>query len=158
MKIKQILCLVSIGYLAVFQTGCTSVTVEPVNSQSAGTGVVIGDIDGVCIKNNPAVKVEDFVPVIRERLNHHGIKSKVIEGNSSSVECPYVLEYTAKRSWDLVTYLSHAELILKNNDNKVVGKAVYHLRGKGGLALTKFQGTKEKITPVVDQLFGKTVQ
>ena len=55
----------------------------------------------------------------------------------------------------MATYLHHAELRLEKNGNKI-GYAEYHLNGKGGLSLTKWQSTKTKMDPIVDQLLGKS--
>jgi hypothetical protein len=67
-------------------------------------------------------------------------------------KCDFILTYTARRSWDLAPYLSTAEIWLKR-DGEQVGYADYHLIGKGGLSLMKWQSTKTKMDPVVDQLF-----
>jgi hypothetical protein len=61
------------------------------------------------------------------------------------------LSYTARRSWDFAPYLAQAELWLRQ-DGKQVGYAEYHLVGGGGFSLTKWQGTKTKMDPVIDQL------
>jgi hypothetical protein len=61
------------------------------------------------------------------------------------------LSYTARRSWDFAPYLAQAELWLRQ-DGKQVGYAEYHLVGGGGLSLMKWQGTKTKMDPVIDQL------
>jgi hypothetical protein len=65
------------------------------------------------------------------------------------------LTYTALRSWDFKPYLSHAELRLWR-DGLQIGAADYHLRGKGGFSFAKWQGTKAKMDPVIDQLLGGT--
>jgi hypothetical protein len=44
-----------------------------------------------------------------------------------------------------------AELWLKK-DGRQVAHAEYHLKGGGGLALTKFKGTKAKIDPMIDEM------
>ena len=58
------------------------------------------------------------------------------------------------RSWDFVTYLSHAELRIER-EGRQVAFAEYHLIGKGGLSLMKWASTKEKMDPVIDELFKK---
>jgi hypothetical protein len=57
------------------------------------------------------------------------------------------------RSWDFAPYLAQAELWLRK-DGDQVGYAEYHLVGGGGFSLMKWQGTKTKMDPVIDQLFG----
>ena len=125
--------------------GCTSIEVQRPDP-SLG-------IRHVCIQENPKVKVDDFVTVLREDFYRHGISTEVFSG-ANPVNCEYILTYTALRSWDMAPYLSHAELRLEK-DGRQVGYAEYHLRGKGGFSVTKRQGTKEKMGPVIDELLKK---
>ena len=124
-------------------TACTAIRVEPVDP-AAG-------VRHVCIEDNPDVIVKDFVPVVREGFARHGITSEVYDGDAAPPQCEFTLTYTALRSWDMAPYLSHAELRLHRQGTQVA-YAEYHLRGKGGYSLMKFQGTKTKMDPVIDQL------
>lgn len=123
-------------------SGCTSVTVKPVDP-SLG-------IAYVCIRDNPKVQVDDFIPVVRDGFDKHGIATEVFYSQPPS-KCEYILTYTALRSWDLSSYLSHAELRLEK-DGRKVASAEYHLNGKGGFSLMKWQSTKSKMEPVIDEL------
>jgi hypothetical protein len=122
--------------------GCTAVTVRPVDKTL--------EIKRVCIQDNPKVQVSDFVTVVRDGFDRHGIATEVITGAPAS-NCSAVLTYTALRSWDLSPYLSHAELRLEK-EGRQLAYAEYHLRGKGGYSLMKWQGTKAKMDPVIEQL------
>ena len=133
------------GGLAV--SACTSVQVNAVAEQQ------VNAIQQICIVNNPKVLVTDFVPVVQQRLQHHGIVSRVVEGSEASA-CAYQLHYSAKRSWDFTPYMSWAELKLYQSD-VLIANAEYKLVGKGGLSLTKWQSVETKMTPVIDQLFAK---
>ena len=97
--------------------------------------------------------VGDFLSVVRNRIEYHGIDTEVYT-NEIPQGCEYTMTYTALKSWDLGTYMHHAELRLEKN-GKRIGYAEYHLNGKGGLSLMKWQGTKTKMDPVVDELLGK---
>jgi hypothetical protein len=131
--------------LAFLLTACTSVQVRPPDPALA--------IKHVCIQENPRVLVTDFVPVVRDGFDRHGISTEVYSGTKPA-NCEYVLTYTALRSWDFAPYLSHAELRLEK-DGRQVAFAEYHLVGKGGFSLMKWQGTKAKIDPVIDELLKK---
>ena len=133
------------GGLAV--SACTSVQVNAVAEQQ------VNAIQQICIVNNPKVLVADFVPVVQQRLQHHGIVSRVVDGSEASA-CAYQLHYSAKRSWDFTPYMSWAELKLYQNE-VLIANAEYKLVGKGGLSLTKWQSVETKMTPVIDQLFAK---
>jgi hypothetical protein len=123
-------------------TACTSVTVKRPDPALS--------IKAVCIQENPKVWVRDFLPVLREGFDRHGINTNVYSGTKPE-DCEYVLTYTALQSWDFAPYLSHAELWLEKNGQRVAS-AEYHLVGKGGLSLMKWQGTKTKMDPVIDEL------
>jgi hypothetical protein len=129
--------------LVTFSFGCTSISVRPVEARS-GMG-------HVCIKHNSAVEVSDFVAVVRDGLARHGVSSEEFFDNAP-LHCEFILRYTARRSWDLAPYLSQAEIWIER-DGAQVGYAEFHLRGKGGYSFYKWQGTKEKMDPVIDQLF-----
>ena len=100
---------ISISLLLI--AGCTSVNVRPISS-----GLNITD---VCIEENPKVIVEDFLTVVRDGFDRHGIATKVVS-RPAPKECEYVLTYTAHKNWDLGTYLHHAELRLERN-GRIVG-------------------------------------
>ena len=119
-------------------TACTSVTVRRPDPALS--------IKHVCIQENPKVWVGDFLPVLREGFDRHGINTQVYSGTKPE-NCEYVLTYTALQSWDFAPYLSHAELWLEKNGQKVA-YAEYHLVGKGGFSLMKWQGQKRKWTQV----------
>ena len=122
--------------------GCTSIQVKPVDEVAA--------IKQVCVVENPKVEVSDFVDVIRDGLNRHGIASTVVNADGAR-SCEVTMTYTALRTWDFAPYLSHAELRLWR-DGRQIGAATYHLNGGGGLSLAKWAGTHSKIDPVMDQL------
>lgn len=123
--------------------GCTSVRVEPLKSAA----------DSMCIESNPRVMVTDFLPVLQAGFARHGITTQVHD-KVPTQGCDYLLRYTAKRSWDVTPYLSFAELSVLGPQRQTLASAHYHLRGKGGLSLMKWQGTQAKMDPVIDQLLG----
>lgn len=121
---------------------CTSVKVKPVDASIA--------MKRVCIHTNPAVKVDDFVMVMQDGFQRHGIAAEVYDGNPPA-SCEYVVDYTALRSWDFKPYLSHAEIRITEH-GRLVASATYHLNGKGGFDMGKWRGTKAKMDPVMDKL------
>lgn len=129
-------------FLAVLIAGCTSVTVHEIHPSH--------QLSHVCIKDNPKVIVEDFLPVVIEGFERHGITTEVYQGGKPG-HCRYHLTYTALKAWDLVTYMHHAELQLYQGVEPIAS-AEYHLNGKGGLALTKFDSVANKMNPVIDKL------
>lgn len=132
--------------IALVLSACTSVKVRQ------PTGMVRGS--NVCIVNNPKVAVPDFVDIVRDGFNRHGYLTTVVNEQEAKA-CTYTLTYTALRSWDMATYLSHAELRLWQGGSQI-GYAEYHLKGKGGLSLAKWKGAKSKMDPVIDQLLSSS--
>lgn len=88
--------------------------------------------------------------MLRDGFSRHGISSEVIDPYGK-VEDGYVVTYTALQTWDVSTYLSHAEIRIEKN-NRIIASAEYHLKGKGGFSLTKWASVKSKIDPVIDEL------
>ncbi|MDR2625632.1 MAG: Sbal_3080 family lipoprotein [Zoogloeaceae bacterium] len=139
MKFSRLLPVLFVVSLA----SCTTVEVSPLDPDL--------EFLHVCIQKNPRVQVEDFISVLEAGFARHGVTTEVFSGKKPA-HCEFILTYTALRSWDVSTYLSHAELRITKNKRQVAS-ATYHLEGKGGLSLTKFAGTKAKMDPVIDQLF-----
>jgi hypothetical protein len=151
--------------VGLFVGGCTSVTVKPLDASYK--------VRRICIRENPKVSVEDFVSVITDGLRRHNIESEFIASTLDKAKlqnedigkpdqyymeltpvpdvCDFNLTYTARRSWDFVTYLSTADISISNKKS-VIANANYHLIGKGGFSLFKWQGVKTKIDPVMDEL------
>lgn len=126
---------------AAMLVGCTATQVTPLQNAA----------DQMCIEENPKVQISDFVPVLQEGFARHGIETQLY-AKIPREQCAYVVTYTARRSWDMAPYLSTAEIVILGPRRQTLAKANYHLRGKGGLSLMKWQGTKSKIDPVIDEL------
>jgi hypothetical protein len=125
--------------------GCTSVRVQPVAADNR--------IEHICIQENPKVQVGDFVAVMQEGFQTHGITSQVVR-ESTPAGCRYTSTYTARRTWDMAMYMTDAQIDI-HRDGRQIASANYHLKGKGGFALNKWAGTRAKILPVIDQLLAQ---
>jgi len=138
MKTAFALLLVLVGCLS----GCTSVDVRPLQAEDHVTNVLI--------RENPKVAVDDFLDVLVEGFERHGIATKVVS-ETTDVKEAYVVTYVAYRTWDLKPYLSKATINIEKEGHRIA-HAEYHLVGGGGLDLAKWAGTKSKIDPVIDEL------
>ncbi|MBW2540650.1 MAG: hypothetical protein JRF15_01045 [Deltaproteobacteria bacterium] len=137
-RIKQF----AIAASAIFVSGCTSINVQPVEPAAR--------LEHVCIQENPKVWVKDFLPVLQAGFHRHGISSEVFLAKVPD-HCEFIVTYTARQTWDFATYLSHAEVRI-DRDGRKIAFAEYHLKGKGGFSLMKWQRTKTKMDPVIDEL------
>jgi hypothetical protein len=137
--------ILSIGIILAlfFVSGCTAITVRPVDTALKIKHVCIEDGQQLCFDGQ-------MMGVIRDGFERHGITTQVYAGNLPS-ECEYHLSFMCERTWDMATYMHHAELRLYRAKAQV-GYAEYHLNGKGGLSLMKWGSTKEKMAPVIDEL------
>jgi hypothetical protein len=126
--------------------GCTVVQVKPVDPSVV--------LDRVCIEKNPDVQVADFLDVVRAGFRRHGIETEVVE-RPAPTSCEFVLRYTALRTWDIDSYLAHADLYI-DRSGQTIASATYHLRLGGGYDLTKYRATKTKMDPVIDELLAGT--
>jgi hypothetical protein len=124
---------------------CTSVKVQPVSADNR--------IDHICIQENPRVQVGDFISVMQEGFQKHGITSQLFKENAPP-KCRYTATYTARRTWDMAMYMPDAQIDILR-DGRQIASANYHLKGKGGLALNKWASTRSKILPVIDQLLAQ---
>jgi hypothetical protein len=133
--------LATISFVLV--AGCTVIRVEPLAKADLPT-------PQVCIERNPAVLVKDFVDVMQGGFHRHGIEAEAYDAPLPE-SCEVVVTYTARQSWDLVRYLATAEIWMRRGGRQVA-YAKYYLRGGGGYALTKYEGTAKKMKPLFDQL------
>jgi hypothetical protein len=108
------------------------------------------NVQHVCIHDNPQVTIDGFVGYLQDDFKRYGISTEVI-GNQPPPHCKNILYYTARRSWDMTTFMSTAELRLTQN-GRLIAKADWHLKGKGGFSLTKYRGTESKLNDMVDEL------
>ncbi len=106
--------------------------------------------DRLCIKRNPAVIIEDFLPTLQIVLRERGVQSAVYDGDAAPATCEYVLTYTARRSWDIVSFLKLIELTVTQRDGTMVGHALW--RHRGGFGFNKWAGSRGKIERAVDDL------
>jgi hypothetical protein len=106
--------------------------------------------DRLCIQKNPAVIIEDFLPTLQEVLRERGVQSAVYYGDTAPASCAHVLTYTARRGWDMVSYLKLVELTVTRRDGTMVGHALW--RHRGGFGLSKWAGSRGKIERAVDDL------
>ena len=121
--------------------GCTSTNVKPLPPTASH----------VCIQENAKVEVSDFVDVLRDGFDRHGVDTEVFAGIPPA-SCEFILTYTARRSWHFAPYLSKAELHIETSSGHRVASAEYHLRMGGGFSLMKWEGTKSKMDPIIDEL------
>ena len=124
-------------------SGCSiSTTVKPVETQ----------ISNLCIKRNPAVFMDGFLPELKTQVEQQNISTIIVDDFNKS-ECTNKLEYTANWAWDLAIYLTYAELNVYENTT-LVGQAIYDARWGGG-RLDKFGPTANKLKTLIDPLFYK---
>lgn len=123
-------------------SGCTVVSVRPIPTEDRITNVLI--------RENPKVPVSDFLDVLVEGFERHGISTKIVP-ESADLGNAYVVTYAAERKWDMAIYLANASISIQKEGHRIA-HAEYHLRNGGGLSMMKWQNTKTKIAPVIDKL------
>jgi hypothetical protein len=128
--------------ITLFVSGCTSINVRPVSSNEKITAVVI--------RINPRVTVSDFLDALDDGFTRHGIAATIVSENAD-VKDAYVVTYTAGRRWDMAPYLTQATITI-DKEGRRIAYAEYHLRNGGGLSLMKWESTRKKIDPIIDEL------
>ena len=126
--------------------GCSIQTaVQPIPPQTS--------ISEICILENPKVIISDFLPVVQESISSHGLRCSVYRQVPS--DCVYVLDYVAYQRWDFTLFMSEASIKLYR-DKKLVGSVSYQTPTGifgGGAYPAKWKSTKEKLDPLLDELF-----
>ncbi|HEY5298717.1 MAG TPA: Sbal_3080 family lipoprotein [Verrucomicrobiae bacterium] len=123
--------------------GCTSINVRPVSASEKITSVVI--------RTNPRVTVSDFLDSLDDGFERHGIKATIVP-EDADVKDAYVVTYTSGRRWDMAPYLTQATIAIDDKNGRRIAYAEYHLRNGGGLSPMKWESTRTKIDPVIDEL------
>lgn len=139
MRAVKLLCL---SLIFTVLAGCTSMDIEPIPASY--------DVSHMTIIKNEDVEVPNFINILREEYDEHGIKTSVAK-DSTKADYPFTTTYTALRSWDLGLYLSHAEVCVWH-EGEMIGSATYHLVLKGGLSPFKWQSAETKMQPVLNRL------
>lgn len=137
--------LLAIGVLGISITGCTSIQVK--NNE----GFQPKSVKQICVINNPKVIIAGFNDSIVRSFARYNINARVYPENSKPALCETTMDYTALRTWDVVTYMSYAKFTLMK-EGRIVSEAEFRLKGNGGLALNKWRNTDTKIDELVDQL------
>jgi hypothetical protein len=119
---------------------CTTTHVAPVDAARHRLGEV-------CIERNPRVHVAALVPAVRDAFRRHRVMTRMREPGELA-GCEYVLRYNAERG-GATAYMKSATLELTHGD-EAIGRVEYAHRG--GLAITKYARTADKLDPLIDRL------
>lgn len=138
-RLPRFLCLLFLGITA----GCTTYNVEPVPAQE--------NIRTVFIRENTSVKDAELLQAIEDGFFRHGINCQVMPSYAAVPANSYTATYVGYRGWDFVPYLRDATVNIQKNGRRIAS-ANFNLIGRGGLDLSKFNSTREKISPMMDEL------
>ena len=145
-KLKQLRTWKLIVPAILLLTGCTVIQVTPVDSRKY-------EVKKICIEPNEKVTQVEFLTMIEQSFAKHGIASERYTGKPPD-SCEFTSSYVAHWNWDIAYYLTDADIAIRRGA-EVIGHAVYHLRNKGGLALSKWASARSKMEPVLDQLLAQ---
>lgn len=122
-------------------TQCVSTRVTSVASSAP--------IRKVYVVNNPDTHMAGFQPELVNQIQQMGYATEVVD--TPPAGNPHYVRYTAIWRWDMAMYLHRFDITLFEG-TRAIGTGNYFATG---LDLRKFGPTKEKIRPVLKQLFGK---
>jgi hypothetical protein len=135
-------CVARYGLLVVLAigtlSGCSTAT-KQVNPVAAG------EVKRICIIENPRVSF-DFLGVYRKTLEGRGVQVEVLPSFAGVSACPVTSRYTANYRWDLVMYLSYAEITVYR-EGQPAGRAMF------SAGTDRFFATDTKIKELIDELF-----
>lgn len=104
----------------------------------------------VCIIEDPAVR-PGFLVEVHKVLRDLGYSTQMLSPEARLTDCPTVLTYTARWSWDMTIYMSYSKIVVYSNGAKA-GEALYDATGGGG-RLDKFIDAEPKTRELVEELF-----
>ncbi len=134
-KHTLLLCLLSLG------SGCSiNQRIDPVPEK----------LSTLCVEKNDDIFMSDYLGTLEKELASLNVPTKTIAASESS-KCQDVLRYKANWKWDIVMFLQYANFSVFKGDNRI-GYGEYNAAG-GGLNLSKFGSTEEKIRPILAELF-----
>lgn len=111
-------------------------------------------IDEIGILENPKVIIADFLSVVQNGIERNRLRSKTYREIPNT--CTYVLEYVAFQKWYLSLFMYEANIKLYHAQ-ELIGAANYKLPtgifGGGGMNPAKWNSTKEKLDPLLYELF-----
>jgi len=123
-------------------SACTSIQV---------THLKQGEIKEICIRKNPQSH-KPLEETIAASFARYGVQSRIISSEMPE-DCVNMLTYTAFWSWDVVPFMRQMTMTIWSYE-KEIAKASFHMRGGGGLAVTKWKKAETKIDETVDRMFG----
>lgn len=124
--------------------GCSIVqTVDPIEG--------VGGLEEICIIEDPAVR-EGFLSEYRKSVEAKGIAVRLLENGSSTTDCEWTSNYSARWSWGPAIYMAYAVIRVFHN-GQVSGEALYDATRGGGRVDKKFIEADAKIREIVDELF-----
>lgn len=123
----------------VILSACTSIDVSRIDESKY-------PMKSLCIEDNKDATV---LRLVIDAAETRGINTSVYK-EKLPAPCEYSLSYATDYRWDVVSYLSYAQFLVKKSDS-VIANAQYH--HYGGFDFSKFKSEETKLTPVLDSLF-----
>ncbi|WP_313484842.1 Sbal_3080 family lipoprotein [Stutzerimonas kunmingensis] len=141
--------LLPVLFAMLFMTGCSiKQTVTPANL-SAELAPEICTIPAVGLRAG-------FNTTYQQLLRDKGFKTRQLAAGSSPARCPLSTTYTGTWRWDLLLYMSYADIRVYENGRQV-GQAEYDARWGSGRP-DKFISAEDKIAELTHQLFPSGAQ
>ncbi len=111
----------------------------------------------LCVVEDPAVD-DSFLPAFKQALEKKRFVVRLLPSGSQPSVCPITATYVGRWSWDFVTYMSYARIVVYR-DGVIAGEALYDAP-KAGWSMTTdiYESTDSKIDKMVDGLFPTSFQ
>lgn len=142
---KKVYALFGLFISWLLLTGCNSYDVRPLAFNSS--------LQTVYVEHNPEVIIGDFEDVLVSAIRKSGLIVEVVNAPAYSDPSSCTLRYTARRSWDIVPYLTYANIEIYQGSRLRAFGTYRHIGGSCSLSLFKWQGTEAKMVPLYEELF-----
>ncbi len=142
--LKELMVLIALVCGMQLLDGCNSYKVAALPYDANLKGVVVVD--------NPKVRDGHFVPVLERAFVERGFRVRHGAAADAAGD-EAVVTYSALRSWDIVPYLTDADVVIsKNGVQKASGH--YHHNGRNWSfdVFTKWRGDGNKLADLYDKM------
>jgi hypothetical protein len=106
----------------------------------------------VCIETNPRVNIEGFTDILSRAVTRSGRTVEVFS-RAKPERCEFVMYYTVRRSWDIQTFLTLADVRIEQA-SKEVASMVYDQPRNG--PTTKWDSFDKLLDPFLDRMLARS--
>lgn len=119
---------------------------------SLNDSVRLSEAEKIVVVRNPAVRA-GFLDAIEKCLSDKGFVVEVVEPSAEIKDYKYALKYNAIWAWDLLLYLSDAEIRVYENGEQASEATFKVPLGYSNMNPAKYGSAEKKVCKMIDDIF-----